>query len=55
MKRFGLMYGNAKRRKKVETFTSDFERNSAARAYTQIGFRVRKFERKAAEKKAGWL
>lgn len=55
MKRFGLMYGNAKRRKKVETFTSDFERNRAAKAYTQIGFRVRKFTRKAAEKKGNWI
>lgn len=55
MKRFGIMYGVKGRRKKAETFASDYERNMNAKAVAAIGLRVRKFTRKPADKKGKWI
>lgn len=54
MKRFGIMYGNKGRRKMRSLFDDEFTRNMHAAANKAMGFRVRKFTRKAASTKAIW-
>jgi hypothetical protein len=53
-KRFGYLFGNKGKRKHRREFDTAFERNMNAAADKATGFRVRKFERKAAEAKKGW-
>lgn len=53
--KFGLMFGNKGRRKKVEFFSDELYRNMTAASFKAAGFRVRKFTRKAATKKKGFI
>lgn len=43
-RKFGLLFGNKGRRKKVEYHDTEFGRNMSAAAHTSAGYRVRKFK-----------
>lgn len=45
-KKHGVMYGVKKRRKRVQYFASEFERNMNAKVLSDLGYRVRKLKPK---------